>query len=183
MAIADLLRQIFGRQELLSPVPEKLLSPIPDRFDLPPAGKGYAYAVVQPRKKNTQSFGMGTEEAKVRPDVYDALMRIVSDPTTRANLAELSGQESSYGYAGPHISEKEESYGPLHLNLKAGRISPRTGKPFTKEEAENVDLIIQYALDEYKRTKGLGKWNPGAYDFYQHELPKRAQTKKFVRGK
>ena len=128
-------------------------------------------------------FGMGQEHAYIEPAVFDALIALQASKEEKRNLAELTGQESSYGYAGPHITEKEESYGPVHVNIKAGRINPLTGKAFTKEEAEDVQAIIQYALDEYRRTGGLGAWNPGAYPFYQEEIPRRAKTKKFIRGK
>ena len=46
----------------------------------------------------------------------------------------------------------------------------------------NVELATKYALSELERTGGLGGWNPGAYDFYQNIIPKRAKTKKFTKG-
>jgi hypothetical protein len=129
---------------------------------------------------SSMSFGMGTEEAKISPELFDELMKI-KDEADRIKIAELSGQESSYGYNLQNINPKEESYGAFHINLQAGRTNPRTGKPFTKEEAMNPELATNYAYNEMK-NKGLGSWNPGSFDWYQNELPKRAQTKKFVRG-
>lgn len=128
-------------------------------------------------------FGMGQEEAVMEPALFDVIQALNASEEEKRNLSELSGQESSYGYAGPNITEKEESYGPLHLNVKAGRIDPTTGKAFTKEGAQDIQNIIQYALDEMRRTGGLGAWNPGAYDFYQKEIPERAKKKKFIKGK
>ena len=127
-------------------------------------------------------FGMGEEPAYIQPNLYDALVAAQASDEERRNIAELSGQESSYGYAGPHIDDVEESYGPFHVNLLAGRINPLTDQPFTREEAESVVDIVNYALDEYRRTGGLGMWNPGAYDFYQTGIPERATRKKFMRG-
>ena len=130
----------------------------------------------------TPFFGQGQEPAYIEPTLYDALMAI-DDPHERELLAELTGQESSYGWAGPHISEKEESYGPYHINLKAGRISPETEQHFTQQEAEDVNYSTEYALQELRRTGGLGAWNPGAYDWYQYGLPEQSKTKKYIKGK
>ena len=140
-----------------------------------------------PTPTSSSSFGYGTETARVEPRLFDALM-MIKNLEDRIKVAELSGQESSYGYAEPHITPAspgvlpEESYGAYHLNLRAGRTSPKTGKPFTQEEAEDVNLMTQYVLNELLRTGGLGNWNPGSYPFYQYELPERAKTKRFIRG-
>ena len=139
--------------------------------------------VTPPEDQKPREFGEGQEEAYIKPELYDALMSLVEDEQARMDLAELSGQESSYGYAGPHISDVEESYGPYHINLRAGRKNPETGRAFTMEEASDSKLATEYALREYQRTGGLGAWNPGAYPFYQEDLPKRARTKKYKRGK
>jgi hypothetical protein len=110
-------------------------------------------------------------------------MALKASEDQKLALAELSGQESSYGYAGPHISPKETSYGPFHINTMSGRIDPTTGKPFTPEGASNIPNAVDYALKELQRTGGLGSWNPGAYDFYQNEIPERSKTKKYMKGK
>ena len=128
-------------------------------------------------------FGVGTEPAYIAPELYDAIVSLNATDEEKMALAELAGQESSYGYAGPHISEKERSYGPFHINLLARRINPLTGLPFTREEAEDVKNVVKYALEQYRKTGGLGSWNPGAYPFYQYEIPKRARRKRFIRGK
>jgi len=127
------------------------------------------------------SFGIGLDEAKIEPKLWDALMKI-PNKLIRMKLAELSGQESSYGYAGPHLSEEEQSYGPYHINLLAGRINPETNKPFTQAEASDPEIATRYALSEYMRTGGLGSWNPGSYNFYQYDLPTRSATKKYMKG-
>lgn len=145
-----------------------------------------ARGVNAPRPTPTpdpNSFGMGKEIANIEPALFDAIMALKATEEERRNIAELTGQESSYGYAGPHLTDKEQSYGPVHINVASGRINPETGKPFTKEEAIDIDKAIQYALDEYRRTEGLGSWNPGAYPLYQYGIPRRARTKKYVRGK
>jgi len=167
------MQRVILNSMLKQPTPSPTLSPTPTAIPT---------QAPMPVPTPPTSFGMGQEEARVEPAVFDALRALEASEEERRNIAELTGQESSYGYAKPHITEKEESYGPVHLNIKAGRINPLTGKPFTKEEAEDVQKIIQYALDEYRRTGGLGAWNPGAYPFYQEEIPKRAETKKFIRG-
>lgn len=170
-------------QPLISPIAP---TPTPDPF----IEKGWEktgpdkYSWPRPSPTPTPTpdyFGVGEEPAYVKPALYEALLGI-KDPDIRMALTELSGQESSYGYAGPNITEKEESYGPFHINILAKRKSPKTGLPFTKEEAMDIPYTTQYALDEYIRTGGLGSWNPGSYDFYQYELPKRAKTKKYIKG-
>ena len=131
-------------------------------------------------------FGEGNEVANVEPTLFDVLLALKASEEERRNIAELSGQESSYGYANPHISDVEQSYGPVHINLKAGRINPNTGQAFTKEGALDIPTAVQYALDEYRRTGGLGMWNPinrQPNPFYQYDIPERAKTKKFIKGK
>lgn len=151
----------------MTPTPTGIPTPLPTPSLIPTAGE----------------FGMGEEQANIEPALYAALLALEASEEERRNIAELSGQESSYGYADPHITEKEESYGPFHINLMAGRIDPKTGEKFTREGAEDIENVVKYALSEYRRTGGLGAWNPGAYDFYQKDLPKRAKTKKYKKGK
>ena len=177
MNLLDLLG--MGRQSLISPVAldeDVISSRLQSRGILNPGG-----ARPMPEPSPT-SFGSGTEEARIEPSLFDALMQMVQKEKLRILLAELSGQESSYGYAGPNLTDREQSYGPYHINLMAGRINPMTGEPITRGEAMNPRIATQYALSELKRTGGLGAWNPGSYDFYQREIPERAMTKKFIRG-
>jgi hypothetical protein len=159
------------------PKEEVLASPIPEPTATPTPTK-----VPTPTPTPSDRFGKGKETAFIEPDLFDALMQIVQSEKERILLAELSGQESSYGYAGPHITEKEASYGPYHINLMAGRINPLTGHPFRRKEAEDPYIATQYALEELRRTGGLGAWNPGVYPFYQFELPRRAKTKTYKRA-
>ena len=165
--------------QLIEGPPKPMLSP--------KASPGFTGPTPTPTPTSTPPplpyFGMGEEPAQMEPALFDALRTIEATEKERIDLAELSGQESSYGYAGPHISEKEESYGPFHINILAGRTNPQTGKPFTKEEAEDITGAVEYALSELRRTGGLGAWNPGAFPFYQEEIPKRAESKRFIRGK
>lgn len=165
--------------ELLGLIPRDIIAP---QVSSNIFGPKKAPAPTSTKTQTTRSFGVGNEDAYIQKVLFDALMQTEMTDEERINIAELSGQESSYGYAGPHISPKEESYGPFHVNLKAGRVDPNTGKAFTKEGATDISTIIQYVLDEMRRTGGLGAWNPGAYDFYQEGIPERAKTKKFIRG-
>ena len=145
-----------------------------------PIGSVYSQA---PTPTPASQFGIGSEETFVEPSLFDYLMSVSANDRERRLIAELSGQESSYWYnKQPHITEKEESYGPFHINVKAGRKNPKTGKPFTKEEALDIKTAVNYALEEMRRTGGLGAWNPGAYDFYQYDLPKRSESKLYKRG-
>jgi len=180
--LLELLRQ---RQQPLSPIPQREVLGSEDYM----AAKKqelmvyYAQQALKKAQESKKSFGIGKEVATVEPQLFDAIMALKASDKEKRDLAELSGQETSYGYAGPHISDVEESYGSFHINLKAGRIDPTTKKPFTKEGATNIKQVVKYALDEMRRTGGLGAWNPGAYPFYQQEIPRRAETKKFIRGK
>lgn len=169
-------RKLTGGQPTSTPQPTTM----PQPTAMPRQGEPTPYPSLAP---TIEEFGMGQEQASIQPDLYNALLSLQASKEERRNISELSGQESSYGYAEPHITEKEESYGPFHINLKAGRVDPTTGEAFTREGAENIQNVVKYALEEYRRTGGLGAWNPGAYDFYQDELPKRAKTKKFTKGK
>ncbi len=155
--------------------------PVRPAIQLPQGGVPMEMAAPTPTPVPGQ-FGIGTEEANVLPELYEAILTLEAIEKEKRDLLELSGQESSYGYAGPHISDVEQSYGPFHINLMAGRIDPTTGQPFTRAGAEDIQNVVDYALAEMRRTGGLGSWNPGAYDFYQNEIPKRAETKRFVRG-
>jgi len=139
--------------------------------------------IAKALSSDSSFFGEGEETAEMQPELFDLLMSMDMTATERRNIAELSGQESSYGYAGPNISDIEESYGPYHINLRAGRIDPVTGEAFTKEGASDIDRATQHAIEQYRLTGGLGAWNPGAYDHYQYGIPERAKKKKFVRGK
>ena len=185
--VMELLQKFQYKQPLLDPGRE--VTPTPDplqsMYDAGwrKAGSPTLTPTPTPTPTPQPYFGMGQEKAVVEPTLFDALMALDASKRERRDITELSGQESRYGYAGPNITEKEESYGPLHLNLMAGRTDPTTGQPFTKEGALDIQKIIQYALDEYRRTGGLGAWNPGAYDFYQYDIPERAKKKKFIRGK
>ena len=161
-----------------SPIPGPI-SPLASDYAFPrsPISSPTATPILA---KTPNYFGQGNEMMSVNPVLFDALMKI-PDEKERIIIAELAGNESSYGHRLENVSPKEESYGAYHINLRAKRKNPVTGKPFTKEEAMDFEIATQYALEEM-RKRGLGNWNPGNYDFYQNEIPKRAQGKRYVRG-
>ena len=195
MTLRDLINKINNLKDQIfrTNIPTARANPVPTptypvNYTNPKTGSNIFSNVPPPNYVGAlpsawPSFGEGNEVAYIEPTLYDTLLGSSMSAQERANIAELSGQESRYGYAGPNITEREQSYGPYHINLMAGRISPRTSKPFTLEEAKDVAIATEHALSEYRRTGGLGRWNPGAFNWYQYGLPKQAKTKKYMRGK
>jgi len=128
------------------------------------------------------SFGSGTESAVLTPELFDALIKNVPDLQNRILLAELAGHESSYGRTSQNINPVERSFGPYQINIASGRKDPWEAGTISQQQAMDPDWATRYALYELQRTGGLGGWNPGAYDFYQNEIPKKAKQKLYKRG-
>ena len=190
----DFLELIGLKQKIVSPLPDNNINGFVSPISQQQLQENIARQKYQEEQQKLQmaqqalakqnQFGIGQEEVQVEPNLFDVLRALDASDEERRNVAELTGRESGYGYnLNPNINNREQSYGPVQINLAAGRIDPNTGQPFTQAGAEDIKNAIQYALDEYRRTKGLGNWNPGAYNLYQNELPEIAKTKKYKKGK
>lgn len=126
-------------------------------------------------------LGLGEENMSVVNALYNAIVRATEDPRERAILAALAQQESSGGVNLSNVSDREDSYGPYHINTRV-RGNPNTGEIWTEEEARDWDMATQYVLDLIRQqgTEGMLRgWNSRAADYYAEEIPRSAETRRW----